>query len=117
MPRRVKTKRRPSGKVVRRRRQRGGSFWGSLKRFGSKANKWLRKTHTLSKAAKLASLAGVPGASTAGSALGILGYGKKKRMVRRRRGAGTSLPGGAIRLAGKRRVGCGKKNMPRGIMY
>jgi hypothetical protein len=134
--RRVKT-RRPTPKsarraktaVVRRRaRQHGGSFWSKLKSFGSSANNWLRRTKLISKGAKFASQLGLPYSDKIGMAGELaqqMGYGKRKRMVRRRRrykGKGISPTGGAYKGGALRRTGAGLKKkavMPRylGISY
>lgn len=131
MPRRIKTRRRPTKggarraktAVVRRKRQRGKGFWSNLKRFGNKANSFLKRTKLISRGAKVADFFNVPLVGSIGKELEQRGYGKRKKRTvrrRRRRGAGVSIPGGAlygkgvkvpgggVRLAGrKRHTGCG----------
>lgn len=116
MPKRrtMKSGRRKKSRAVvkrRKRRQHGGSFLSSLRRFGGKANRWLKRTKAISRGAKVASMFGIPYAGTVGKAAGMAGYGKgkrRKRTVRRRRRrqrggsispSGGSL-GGALMLAG-----------------
>jgi hypothetical protein len=129
MPRRIKT-RRPTRKGVRRvktavvrRRQRGKGFWSGLKRFGSKANRFLKRTKAISRAAKFADQLGLhPYAGKVGQVASQLGYGRRKRRVVRRRrrttkGKGIGLPGGGVRLAGRRRTGGSYSKKKVGIHY
>lgn len=100
-------------KRPRRRSRRGGSFfkklWGSVKRFGSKANRFLKKTKAISSIAPLLG----PYGSALGAVAKHSGYGRKRRMVRgRRRGRGINTAGGGIRLAGGF-----KKKYSRGMSY
>jgi len=101
--------------IRRRRRMHGKGFWSSLKKFGRKANTFLKKTHLISRAAKYVPL---PYAGRVGQIAGVLGYGKKRRVVRRRKGRGINLPGAGINLAGapmrRGRRGCGRKKKMRG---
>jgi hypothetical protein len=116
-----RARRRTSKRVypVARRGRRGGKInwgkvWGKVKRFGHKANKFLKKSKLISTAAPLFG----PYGEAAGAIAGRVGYGKR-RMVRRprRRGRGINTPGGGIRLAG--RSGRGKKKTygSRGMSY
>ena len=116
MPRR-RTRSRKSTAVVRRSRKRHGGMRGrGWKSFLKSANSFLKRTKLISKAGKLGDDFGIPYVGKIGKAAGIFGYGKKKRMVRRRRrGRGVNTAGGALHLAGrgrKKRTAC-----PRGIAY
>ena len=112
MPRRSTGRRKKSRAVVRRRTrraQRGGSWWKNVLKFGSRANRWLKKTKAISKAAGIGSALGLPYAGTIKRTAGMVGYGKRRRRVVRRRrrqyGKGIGLSGGALMLAGQRRLG------------
>jgi hypothetical protein len=114
----VKTRTRaPRRRIARRGVRRGkkggkihwGRVWGKVKRFGSKANKFLKKTKAISTVAPLFGKRGV----AIGKVAGLAGYGRRRRMVRSRRyGRGINVPGGSrgrgIRLAGR-----GKKKYTR----
>lgn len=88
--------------MVYRRKIRGRGFFSFL----GKARDWLKKTGLISKIGKTLGAVGVPYAGTIGSAAGALGYGRRRRRVRRRCGRGLHLPGGrrsaggSLRLAG-----------------
>lgn len=118
----VKTRTRaPRRRVARRGKgRRGGKIhwgkvWGSVKRFGKKANKFLKKTKAISTVAPLFGPRGV----AIGKVAGLAGYGRRRRMVRGRRryGRGINVPGGSrgrgIRLAGRGK----KKHGSRGMSY
>ena len=110
-------RRRTARRGVRRGKKGGrinwGKAWGSVKRFGSKANKFLKKTKAISTIAPLFG----PRGKMVGKVAGIAGYGKKsrRRMVRGRRryGRGINVPGGGIRLAGRGK----KKYIRMGMSY
>jgi len=95
---------------------RGSGWWDTIKRFAGKANKFLKKSKLISSGL---SAIDHPYAQAGSLAAGAIGYGKRKRVVRRRRkGRGISLAGGGISLAGGalRLAGAGKKKRM-GIMY
>ena len=73
--------------------------------FMKKANNWLRKTKIVSKLGnaygKYGGMAGLPYTAQVGQVAGMadkLGYGRRRRRVRR--GAGLRLAGSGLRLAG-----------------
>jgi len=103
--------------VIRRRRRMRG---GSLRSFLSGANKFLRKTKLLSTVGSALGSAGVPYIGMAAKGARMAGYGKKKRMVRRRRRGRPCKRGGALRTSGGSlggALGYGKKKYPLGIAY
>ena len=68
--------------------------------FLGKANDFLKKTQILSKLGSVYGATGLPGSSLVGSAAGMagsIGYGRRRRTVRRRVGAGFRLAGGRRR--------------------
>ena len=69
-------------RVMQVRRLRGYGFLNFIK----KANKFLKKTHAISRVGKFLGSQGLPYAGKIGSAASSVGYG-------RRRGAGLQLPG------------------------
>lgn len=116
----VPTRRRPHPRMMY-----GMGFWDSLKKFGSKANRFLKKTKLISRTGKVAGLFGVPYAGAVGSVAGTLGYGspagatgygrRRRRTVRvrSRKGRGIRLAGNGITTAGGR---YGKKKMTGGLL-
>lgn len=104
---------RHSRAVVRhRRRVKGGNILRDIISFGKKANRFLKRTKLISNIGKALDKGGVPYAGKIGKVAGVLGYGKRKRVVirrRRRKGRGVNPAGGALRLAGSR--GRGKKTL------
>lgn len=103
----------------RRRRGKGffGDVWKGVSKFGKSANRFLKRSKAIS---TLAPLFGERGAKF-GKVAKLAGYGHRRRMVRRRRGRGVSLAGGAggrgIRLAGRSGRGYSKKTYPKGMSY
>ena len=79
----------------RRRKMRGR---GKVMDWLKKAHGFLRGSKLLSGIASQLGSAGVPYAGGVGTALGALGYGRRKR-----RGRGLGLAGGALKLAGAAR--------------
>lgn len=89
--------RRKSHAVIRRRntRKRGGSIWSWIK---NKASPFLRKTKLISRGAKaLGFITGNPVIGTAGTVAGMLGYGKRVKVHRRRVGRGLGRGLGTTR--------------------
>jgi len=106
-----------------KRRGRGlfGNIWKGIRRFGNKANRFLKKTKAISSIAPLFG----PKGKALGAVAGRAGYGRRRRMVKgrrryRRKGQGISVAGGArgkgIRLAGRGRASK-KRLAPRGMAY
>lgn len=72
----------------RRRRRRGGnlrSFARSLVRGVKSGVNFLRNNKVISRAAEAADILGVPGASTVRRVSNVLGFGRRRRRVARRR--------------------------------
>lgn len=66
-----------------------------------KVKKFLRRTKLISKAGKIADVVGLtPQIGDLGRYAGKHGFGRKKVVRRRRRGRGISTAGGALSLAG-----------------
>jgi len=102
MPRRSSIRRRRGG-VRKGRRVKGKGLFDFVK----SASKFLRKHKIISSVGSALGNMGLPYAGAIGSAAGSLGFGKRRR-VRRRKGYGLSPAGGALRLAGGRRKKCNK---------
>lgn len=85
---------------MQHRRQKGKGFMSFMKKVGG----FLKKTKLLSRVGSALGAIGVPYAGTIGSAAGMLGYGRRRRVPHRRsRGGAMGLAGGALRLAGQAR--------------
>lgn len=95
------------GAIVRRRQHGGKVDWKKVWGLAKKTHRFLRKTKGLSRAMRALDSAGVPYAGTVGRFAGKVGYGRRRKVYRRRRG-------GALRLAG---AGCGGRKKTRFIMY
>jgi hypothetical protein len=96
----------PRKPARRMRGRRGrGKVLNWLKRAGKSVNKWLKKTHALSRAGDFLLKQGIipaqyaPQAAMALKGVQMAGYGRKKKT---RYGSGLGLAGGALRLAGAR---------------
>ena len=82
-------------RLRRRRRRHGGSWLGDKI---SQAHNWIKKNKLVSTVANALGSVGVPYAGTIGSVAQKLGYGKRRRRVRRR------VVGGRRRVYRRRRV-------------
>ena len=84
-------RRRRVGRVVRR--ERGGGFMDALK----SAHNWIKSNKIISKVGNALGKIGAPYAGAIGTAAGTLGYGRRRRTVRRRV---VRRRGGAINIRG-----------------
>ena len=84
-------RRRRVGRVVRRKR--GGGFMDALK----SAHNWIKSNKIISTVGNALGKIGVPYAGAIGTAAGTLGYGRRRRMTRRRV---VRRRGGAINIRG-----------------
>ena len=85
-------RRRRVGRVVRRKR--GGGFMDALK----SAHNWIKSNKIISTVGNALGKIGVPYAGAIGTAAGTLGYGRRRRVVRRKRV--VRRHGGAINIRG-----------------
>ena len=87
-----------------RRTMRGrGKRAQKIKKWLGNAARFVKDKKLISRLGSLYAKTGLPHAAEVGVASGIagsLGFGKKRMVYRRRRGAGLTLAGGALRLAG-----------------
>jgi hypothetical protein len=90
-----------------RRRRHGGAFWDDVKNAFSQAHDFVKRNKLIS---RVASIIPHPAAQGISTAAGILGYGRRRRVVRRRPRMGLggrrhSSLASAIGLGRRRRVG------------
>lgn len=71
--------------------------------FFRKVGNFLKRTKLISRGAAALGSLGVPHMGTVGTIAGMGGLGRRSRTVRRQRGRGLSMAGGALRLAGQGR--------------
>ena len=76
------------------RRKRGGGFMDALK----SAHNWIKSNKIISTVSNALGKIGVPYAGAIGTAAGTLGYGRRRRVVRRKRV--VRRHGGAINIRG-----------------
>lgn len=76
----------------RRTRQSGKGFWDSVKKVAGGVNNFLKDTKAISRGATMLANSGIGGpkvssiAGTVGNVAGSLGYGKRRRSARTKRG-------------------------------